>query len=78
MVTQLGPVTRGALRAAPGSLRALARAAGVSYDIVLRVWRGEREVEPAVARKVVRVLDRWSAWYAHAAAQLRATERHHK
>jgi hypothetical protein len=50
----------------------------VSYDIVLRVWRGEREVEPAVARKVVRVLERWSAWYAQAAAQLRATERHRK
>ena len=53
-------VTR-AVRGAPCSVRALARAASVPDSTLVRIVAGERTATPAVAAAVARALDQWSA-----------------
>lgn len=53
-------VTR-AVRGAPCSVRALARAAGVPDSTLVRIVAGDRAATPAVATAVARALDQWSA-----------------
>ena len=49
-----------AIRGAPCSVRALARAAGVPDSTLVRIVAGERAATPAVAAAVARALDQWS------------------
>jgi transcriptional regulator with XRE-family HTH domain len=63
-----------ALRAAPCSLRALARTAGVSHVQLLHIKQGKRRATPAVAKRVARALTGWSDTCAHAAARIRQAE----
>ncbi len=60
-----------ALRAAPCSLRALARTAGVSHVQLLHITQGKRRATPAVAQRVARALERWSEKCGRAAARIR-------
>ncbi len=48
-----------AVEAAPCSLRALAREAGVPPSTLTRIVNGERDATPAVARAVADALRRW-------------------
>jgi len=61
-----------ALDAAPCSLRALARAAGVSHALLQQLRRGEFNATPAVAEKVASALDVWAGRCAGAARKVRA------
>jgi transcriptional regulator with XRE-family HTH domain len=49
-----------ALERAPGSLRAIAREAGVPHSTLVRIKQGERGVTPEVAKAVADALRRWS------------------
>lgn len=60
-----------ALRAAPCSLRALARTAGVSHVQLLHITQGKRRATPAVAAKVAQALDAWSQRCAEGAGGIR-------
>jgi len=62
------------LKAAPCSLRALARTAGVSHVQLLHITQGKRRATPAVARRVARALERWSETCGRAAARIREAE----
>lgn len=50
-----------AVRGAPCSVRALARAAGVPDSTLVRIVAGERAATPAVAVAVARALEKWGA-----------------
>ena len=50
------------------------KATGVSQSLLARIQAGERQATPAVAAKVAAVLERWSAQYARAAAQVRQAQ----
>lgn len=60
-----------AVKAAPCSLRALAREAGVSHALLVMVLGGERAATPVVAAKVAAALKRWGERCQRSAAQLR-------
>lgn len=64
-----------AIEAAPCSLRALARAAGVSHALLLQLQRGDFQATPAVAEKVAKALDGWAGQCAAAARKVRAAAR---
>ncbi len=78
MAHSLTALTRRALRRMPGSLRALARAAGVPSTTLARIRSGHLRASPMVARRVAGVLARWSEWCGWTAARLRVAERHRK
>jgi transcriptional regulator with XRE-family HTH domain len=63
------------LSAAPGSMRALAEAAGVSPALLASITTGTRAATPAVALKLATALETWSATCTRAARQLRAAAR---
>ena len=50
-----------AVRGAPCSVRALARAAGVPDSTLVRIVAGDRASTPAVAAAIARALDQWGA-----------------
>jgi len=60
-----------AIEAAPGTLRALGRAAGLSHVQLLRLTRGERTATPDVAGRIAKALEAWGAECARAAAGIR-------
>ena len=60
-----------AVKAAPCSLRALAREAGVSHALLVMILGSERAATPAVAAKVAAALDQWGQRCHQAATQLR-------
>ncbi len=64
-----------ALRDAPCSLRALAKAADVTPSTLARVWNGERAATPEVAAAVADALTRWGADCTRAAKRLRRIHR---
>ena len=65
---------RQALEVVP-NVSALAKAAGVSQSLLARIQAGERQATPAVAAKVARALEQWSAKWARAAARIRQAQR---
>lgn len=56
----LQAVVRQAITEAPDSLRALARAAGVSHVTLLRIRQGREPVSARVAGKLAEVLAAWA------------------
>ena len=56
---RLTEAVRQAVRGAPCSVRALARAAGVPDSTLVRIVGGERAATPAVAAAVARALNLW-------------------
>jgi hypothetical protein len=57
----LQDVVRQAITSAPRSLRALAKAAGLSHVTLLRIRQGREPVSKRVAVTLARVLDAWAA-----------------
>ena len=70
-MTSLTEAVRKAIAATPGSVNALATRAGVSQSLLARIQSGDRTVTPAVAAKVARALERWSAECGRAARGIR-------
>ena len=62
-----------ALADAPSSLRALARAAGVSHVTLLQVRQGTLPASPTVAAKVARALTGWGTKCQRAASRITRT-----
>ena len=60
MATQLTLQVRRSIEAAPCSMRALARQAGVQQTTLVRILSGEREATLATARAVAAALHDWS------------------
>lgn len=77
MESALTKATRRALRAAPCSLRALAREARVVHTTLAEIDRGELGASPAVARAVAKALLRWGTRCQKAAKGLEAALRSH-
>ncbi len=70
-----------ALALAPGSLRAVAREAGVSHAILVMITEGERPATARVLGAVAAALERWGERCARAAAGLRQAQprrQHHE
>jgi hypothetical protein len=67
-------VLRRVLRGCPGSMRALAREAGVSHGLLMAVRGGERRLTAATRGAVVQALRRWSGTCAALADELEAAE----
>ena len=67
----LDAAVRRAIRRAPSTIRALARAAGVSHELLAGILAGRRRATPAVAQKIAQVLDRWAARCTRDAAAVR-------
>jgi transcriptional regulator with XRE-family HTH domain len=63
----IGPLARAletkSLRPPTPTLRALARAVGVSHVSLVKIRRGERPASPAIAEKIAAVLEEWATWY---------------
>ena len=59
MSKALGDVVSKALKQAPGSIREIAREAGVPHTTLSRIVSGERGATPEVARAVAAALARW-------------------
>ena len=66
---------RAALKDAPGSTRALSRAAGVSHTVLVRIRRGTLAGTPTVALKIAVALEVWATRCGHAAKDLRQAAR---
>jgi len=64
-----------AVRGAPCSVRALARAAGVPDSTLVRIVAGERAATPAVAAAVAGALDQWGTKCEHLARNIRQAQR---
>jgi 4'-phosphopantetheinyl transferase len=57
--SRLSLTVRDAVANAPGTLRALAREAGVPHTTLVRVGKGEIEATPALAESLANVFERW-------------------
>lgn len=66
---------RAAIAAAPCTLRALARAAGVSNQALVRIRQGTLLATPTIAVKLAEALDLWGAACQRAAKRLRRAAR---
>lgn len=62
------------LEDSPASIRALARAAGVSHALLVAIRAGERRMTPATRDALVAALRRWSRKHAELADALEAAE----
>lgn len=67
----LQTVVRHAILRAPCSVRALAKAAGVSHVTLALIVQGKQRATPRVALKVARALDVWAARCAREAVKVR-------
>lgn len=65
---------REVLQRAPGSIRELARAAGVDVTLLTKVRDGDRRLTPATREKVVGALRRWSETTVELADRLEASD----
>lgn len=74
----LDTALRRAIRQAPCSIRALARAAGISHVMLAGVVAGREKATPRVALKVAKALERWATRCANDAASVRASVRGRK
>ena len=68
----LQTVVRHAIQRAPCSVRALAKAAGVSHVTLALIVQGKQRATPRVALKVARALDQWAARCAQQSGKVRA------
>ena len=68
----LDAVLRRAIRRAPCSTRALARAAGVSHVMLAAIVTGRERATPRVALKVAKALESWAARCGGEAAAIRS------
>jgi hypothetical protein len=75
MRENLTRTVRTALAEAPGSMRALGEAAGISSALVASITTGSRAATPAVALKLAETLARWSATCTQLARHLRQAAR---
>ena len=73
MPTTLTRQVQRAITAAPCSIRALAREAGVPQSTLVRIQTGEREATLAVAKSIERALGNWGRACHKAAVSLRRT-----
>jgi len=64
-------VVRRAIQRAPCSIRALARAAGVSHVMLAAIVTGRERTTPRVALKVAKALESWAARCSGEAAAIR-------
>lgn len=64
-----------AIEAAPCSLRALAREAGVAHSLLIQVQQRAFHATPELAAKITGALERWGARCRTAAKTLRAAAR---
>jgi len=64
-----------AISAAPCTLRALARAAGLSAPQLSRIVTGQRNATPEVAERIARALEAWSRDTARLAHRVRQAAR---
>ena len=71
MHSMLSAAMKDAIDAAPCTLRALARQAGVSHSLLLMIRDGDRRCTRDAARKVVAALESWSRDCSAAADGLR-------
>jgi transcriptional regulator with XRE-family HTH domain len=67
----LAAAVRKAIRANPASMRALARGAGISHALLLRILTSERAVTRDVAERLAAALDRWGSDCTQAAESIR-------
>lgn len=70
-MANLNRVVAEAIRAAPVTVRELARRAGISHAQLARIVLGERNATPTVAEAVARALDGIGQAAARAAARVR-------
>ncbi len=68
----LDPALRRAIRRAPCTIRALARAAGVSHVMLVGIMTSKERATPRVALKVAKALEGWGAYCIGEAAAIRA------
>jgi hypothetical protein len=68
----LDGAVRRAITRAPGSIREVAKAAGVSHVVLWAIVRGRARATPRVARLVATALERWGEQCAGDAARVRA------
>lgn len=66
---------RAAIAAAPCSVTALARAAGLSHTPLVKIRRGTLLATPGIARKLARVFERWGTRRLRVAQRLRRAAR---
>lgn len=66
---------RAALRSVPDSLRAVARAAGISHALLIGIRDGTRAATPAVTRRLISALARLATQHAAHAARYRTLVR---
>jgi transcriptional regulator with XRE-family HTH domain len=70
-MSQLEEAVRRALDEIPGSLRALAREAGVSHSLLVRIRIGDRAATREVAEALANALGRWAGRCSSAEGLLR-------
>lgn len=70
-MSELSEAVKAAVELAPGSLRALARAADVPHSTLVHIVHGKREATPELARKVATALEAWSATCGETADRIR-------
>ena len=75
MRANLAGEVRAAIAAAPCTLRALARAAGLSHNTLARLRRGNLIATPSAALKLAEALEEWGATCQQAAKRLRMAAR---
>ena len=73
----IDPALRRAIRRAPCTVRALARAAGVSHAMLFGIMTGRERATPRVALKVAKALEQWGARCIDEAAAIRAAVKGH-
>lgn len=73
-VKETGAVLRRVLDESPGSIRELAREAGVSHVLLLAVRDGQRRLTPETQEAVVAALRRWAERCEDLAESLEAAE----
>jgi plasmid maintenance system antidote protein VapI len=73
----LNGVLSRAIQRAPCSVRALARAAGVSHVTLALIVQGKQRATPRVAFKVARALDEWATKCRKEAARVREAANDH-
>jgi transcriptional regulator with XRE-family HTH domain len=77
MTKTLDGAVRHAIEQAPGSIRALAREAGVSNVMLQGITSGRERATARVALEVAKVLDRWAKLCGTEAASVRAAVKGH-
>ncbi len=67
---RLTQAARAAIEGAPGSLRSLARMAGVSHVLLIKIRDGKQRATPTVAAALAQALEQWATACFDAAGKL--------